>query len=61
MSSKAKDDMDELDILNVLYYLGKLKDNKPDGEGALFFYLGIWKTLSFSNKFSSTLFFSFAL
>ncbi len=41
VSSKAKDDMDELDILNVLYYLGKLKDNKPDGEGALF---SIWES-----------------
>lgn len=36
VSSRAKDDMDELDVLTVLYYLGKLKDNKPDGDGALF-------------------------
>lgn len=37
VSSKAKDDIDEIDfILNVLFYLGDLKDNKPNGEGALF-------------------------
>lgn len=37
LSSKAKDDFDdEYDIFSVLFYLGNLKDNKPNGEGALF-------------------------
>ena len=36
VSSKAKDDLEVEDITTIVYYLGDVKDNKPDGEGAFF-------------------------
>lgn len=36
VSSKAKDDLEDEDVEMVVYYLGDLKDNKPDGDGAFF-------------------------
>lgn len=52
VSSQAKDDIDEIDvILNVLYYLGDLKDNKPNGKGALFVLINSGIRLFYAGNF----------